>query len=485
MVNFSRFGEMLLAFFSMHMQKYAFTVVALFLLFALQGARLVAADEVTKWNETAGKVAVDSGLSPNGIPLFEARIYAMMHAAIHDALNAVDRRYHPYALDIPGTPSASPEAAVATAAHDVLLDQFNLLTAFGFASQQAALDAAYADSLELIPDGAAKTSGIAIGGAAAAVILALRVADGWDTQPVQDFNYPQGTAPGEYRFTPPFDFAFLPQWGTVPPFVLRDAAQFRPGPPYAVTSKQYTADFNEVKSLGGDGVTTPSARTAEQTEIALFWVGSSPLLWNRIARTVSAAAGLTLWENARLFGLLNLALADGYIGSFDTKYHYNYWRPITAIREAETDGNPDTSADPTWTPFVDAPASPEYDSGHSVEGGAAAQVLKRFFGTDTLSFSTCSTTLPAGSTCSDPSPVTRSYASFSQAADENAFSRILVGFHFRKAVTEGIKHGRKIANRAVNHFLRPVHDNGDDLDSEGPDGNAPESADGDGLNSGH
>jgi PAP2 superfamily len=182
-------------------------------------------------------------------------------------------------------------------------------------------------------------------------------------------------------------------------------------------------------------------------------VESSNLQWNRIARTVSATAGLTLWENARLFGLLNFALADGYIGSFDTKYHYNYWRPITAIREAETDGNPDTGFDSTWTPLLDTPPIPDYDSAHSVAGGAAAQVLKRFFGTDTVSFSTCSTTLPAGSNCNDPSPVFRSYATFSQAAEENGLSRILVGIHFRKAVTEGIEHGRKIGDQAVNEVL--------------------------------
>jgi hypothetical protein len=442
------------------MKKYAFTVISLLLFLVVKGARHLAADEVTKWNETASKVGFDSGLAGQpGNPLFEARIYAMTHAAIHDALNVIDRRYHPYILDIPVTLGASPEAAVATAAHHVLVDQFNQLIAFGFPSQQAALDAAYAASLALIPNSNAKTAGITIGEAAAAAILALRVADGWNTQPVVDSTYPQGTAPGEYRFTPPFTFVFLPLWGTVPPFVLHHAAQFRASPPYAVTSKKYTADFNEVKTLGGNGVTTPSARTPEQTEIALFWLESSPLQWNRIARTVSAAAGLTLWENARLFGLLNFALADGYISVFDSKYHYNYWRPITAIREAATDGNADTSADPTWTPLVDAPPTPEYDSGHSVEGGAGAQVLKRFFGTDAVSFRTCSTTLPAD-TCNDASPVTRSYASFSQAADENGLSRILVGFHFRKAVAEGIAHGRKIGNRAVNHFLRPVHNDG-------------------------
>jgi hypothetical protein len=164
-----------------------------------------------------------------------------------------------------------------------------------------------------------------------------------------------------------------------------------------------------------------------------------------------------MWENARLFGLLNLAMADGYIGSFETKYLYNFWRPVTAIRNADTDGNPNTNVDADWTPLVQTPPIPDYDSAHSVEGGAAAQVLRRFFGTDEIDFETCSLTLPAGSTCDDVSSVTRSYSSFSEAADENAFSRVLVGFHFRKACAVGVQHGREIGDRAFRLFLRPVH----------------------------
>ena len=152
------------------------------------------------------------------------------------------------------------------------------------------------------------------------------------------------------------------------------------------TRKKYTADFNEVKALGGDDVTTPSARTADETEIALFWWESSPLKWNRIARTVSADQGLTLWENARLFGLLNMALADGYIAMVDAKNHYNYWRPVTAIQAGDTDGNPDTVGDPTWTPLRSTPPNQDYPSGHAIEGGAGAEVLKQFFGTDAISF---------------------------------------------------------------------------------------------------
>ena len=417
-------------------------------------------DAVTTWNANAGKAAIAACISPTANPLHESRMYAMMHVAIHDALNAIDRRSRPYIFASHADSGASPDAAVATAAHDVLVPLISQIPA-PFPSEcidagVASVETDYVAALDAILDGPAKALGVEVGAAAAAAILALRAADGSDT-PLLDFAYPQGTDPGEYRFTPGTPFAFAPGWADVTPFVLRDSSQFHARPPYGLTGKAYTEDFNEVKRLGGDGVTTPSDRTEDQTEIALFWVESSPLQWNRIARTVSAEAGLDLWENARLFGLLNLALADGYIGSFETKYLYNFWRPVTAIQNADTDGNPNTDADPTWTPLVPTPPIPDYDSAHSVEGGAAAEVLQRFFGTDEISFETCSLTLPPGSTCNDVSPVSRSYTSFSQAAEENALSRILVGFHFRKACEKGVKHGRRIGNRAFKLFLRPVH----------------------------
>lgn len=406
------------------------------------------ADEVTKWNEIAGKAAFGTGLSA-GNPLFESRFYAIMHAAIHDAVNAIDRRYRPYAWHGTAAPGASAEAAVATAAHRVLVD--------AFPSEQAMLDAAYAAAIAAIPaTTAAKEAGKAAGNAAAAHILGVRGSDGWNQQTVTDFDYTQGTAPGEYRFTPGFDFVFLPDWGKLPPFVLFRADQYRPSPPYRIDSKRYTADFNEIKDLGGEGGTTPSARTADQTQIAVFWYESSPLGWNRIARTVSLQRGLGLWENARLFALLNFVSADGYIANFDTKFHYNYWRPVTAIRLAGTDGNPDTSPDPTWTPLLPTPPVPDYASGHALQGGAMAEIMRLFFGTDHIAFATCSTTLDTGSTCNDPSPVTRSFVSFSHAAAENALSRILVGIHFRKAVDEGLEHGRKIAHHTFVHYLRPL-----------------------------
>jgi hypothetical protein len=202
--------------------------------------------------------------------------------------------------------------------------------------------------------------------------------------------------------------------------VLKRASQFRPGPPYNLHTKKYADDLNEVKALGGDGITTPSTRTPEQTEIGRFWIESSPFAWNRLTRDVAAGRGLDSWENARLFGLLNLALADGYIASWDTKFHYLFWRPVTAIHEADHDGNSRTAGDPTWTPLQLTYPMPDYDSGHSVEGGAAAQALADFFGTDAVSFLACSYTLPAGSRCTDPSPVLRSFASFGSCRRECA-----------------------------------------------------------------
>lgn len=417
-----------------------------------------AADAVTTWNANAGKAALAACIAPGDDPLHESRLYAMTHVAIHDALNAIDRRSRPYAYDAKASAGASPDAAVAAAARAVLVPVINQIPfpPVCLLAGVASVEADYSAALAAIPDGTAKTLGIEVGMASAAAIIALRTEDGSDT-PLQDFAYPQGTSPGEYRFTPGFTFVFAPGWGRVTPFTLNQVSQFRPGPPYKVSSNKYTADFNEVKALGGDNIATPSTRTPDQTEIGRFWLESSPLAWNRIARSVSATRQLNLWENARLFGLLNLALADGYIASWEAKYHYSFWRPVTAIHTAENDGNPNTLGDPAWTPLQLTYPIPDYDSGHSVQGGTAAQVLKEFFGTDNISFTACSLTLPIGSRCTDPSPVTRSYTSFSQASEENGLSRILVGIHFRNAVEEGIKHGQKIGKHAVNLFLKPVH----------------------------
>jgi PAP2 superfamily len=306
------------------------------------------------------------------------------------------------------------------------------------------VETAYAAALAAIPDTPARAQGILIGQAAAAAILTRRKADGSDAV-FLDYAYVPGSNPGDFQFIPGLPFAAAPEWGKVTPFVLTSSSQYQPKAPYALSSKKYATDFNEVKSLGAVDSTT---RADEQTQIALFWVEGAPQGWNRIARIVSVQQGLDLWQNARLFGLLNFASADGYIADFHTKYLYKFWRPITAIRAADTDGNPDTVVDPTWDSLRVTPPAPDYSSGHSVEGGAMSEVLAGFFGTDVVSFSTTSTTQPG---------VTRSFTSFSEAAQENGNSRVYIGFHFRHAVIEGIKLGSKVGKVAFNHYLQPVH----------------------------
>jgi hypothetical protein len=423
------------------------------------------ASAVVEWNATAGAAAQAACLSPSNDPLHEARMYAITHIAVHDALNAIHRRYQPYAFSRRAPRHTSIPAAVAAAAHKALVATLADLPTELFPAESGCakagidlVDAAYVNAVAAIPNGASKTNGISIGEAAAAAIVAVRVGDHANDAPLVDTSA-RGGPPGVYQFTPGTPFAFAPKWGSVTPFTLRDSTQFASGPPYPLTSRQYARDFNEVKRLGGggEGDPTPSARTAEQTEIARFWVESSPLAWNRMARGIVTDRRLDEWEAARLFGLLNMAMVDGYIGTFQEKYIYNFWRPVTAIHRAAEDGNPLTSPDPLWQPLVQTPPIPDHDSGHSVEGGVAAEVMRRVLGTDRVSFAVCSLTLPAGQTCADPKPVTRSFDRLSAAATENGESRILVGFHFRHAVTDGLAHGKKIGSWAVRNFMEPVH----------------------------
>jgi hypothetical protein len=409
------------------------------------------------WNEAAGRAALASCLAPVNNPLHESRMYAMTHIAIYDALNAIKRTSQPYTVDFRAPADSAPDAAVAAAAHDVLVTLLGQLPAPFSDCVPAAVtqvESDYATALSAIPAGAAREHGLVAGQQAAAAVLAERTGDGADT-PLFVTDYPQGTAPGAWRFTPGTDFAFAPGWGDVTPFALDTAGQFPVKPPLKVTGARYAKDVNEIQALGGDGVTTPSARTPAQTETAMFWVESSPLAWNRIARSLATMANLDLWQQARLFGLLDIAMADGYIASFDTKYTLNFWRPVTAIRAADTDGNDRTTADPTWTPLITTPPIPDHDSAHSVEGAAAAAVFRAFFGTDKFTFTACSRTLTAG-TCTDASPTTHSFTRFSQAADENAVSRIYVGIHFRYAIEQGLKHGASIGSWVACSVMRPA-----------------------------
>ena len=411
---------------------------------------------VTDWNEAAGRAALAACIAPLDNPLHESRIYAMGHLAIHDALNAIDRRSTPYGADFRVKGHVSARAAVAEAARDAFLSAIADISApFPQACRDAGaavVEEHYTAQLALVPEGRAKALGRAAGARAAAAVVARRSNDGADT-PLIVGDYPQGTRPGQWVFTSGTGFAFAPGWGSVKHFAAPHRVRV-PGP-FPVRSKAYARDLNEVKALGGDGVTTPSARTADQTQIALFWWESSPLAWNRIARQLAYNRHLDAWEQARLYGLLDVAMADGYVDSFATKYANPFWRPETAVRQADHDHNRATAGDPTWTPLVTTPPLPDHDSAHAVEGGAATAVFRSFFGTDRISFSNCSNTVPTGK-CGSADEVRRQFRSFSQAARENADSRVYIGFHFRRATDVGLARGSGIGGWVAHSTLAPV-----------------------------
>jgi hypothetical protein len=410
------------------------TVVALGLVIVL--ARPVAADVVIDWNN----VLLDAIRTGNVNPAAASRSMAMTHAAIFDAVNTIDRTHFPYHVQLDVSAEASREAAAAQAAHDVLVNMFP--------ARQAVFNAALIDSLAAIPDSTSKAEGLDIGGQVAAQYIALRANDGSATVT----PYTPGTMPGQWQPTPPANAAaLLPNWPTVAPWCMTSGSQFRHtvGPP-ALTSAQYAADLNEVKSLGAANSTT---RTADQTNIALFWADGAntstpPGHWNRIAQTVGTNAGNTLSENARMFALLNLAEADAAIVSWDNKFQANFWRPITAIRLADQDGNAATDPDATWTPLITTPPFPTYTSGHSTFSGAAAEILKLYFGTDDVSFTTS-----AEGAASVPD---RSFTSFSEAAAEAAESRLFGGIHYRFDNEHGLENGIALGQFVFANELQPV-----------------------------
>ncbi len=390
---------------------------------------LARADMVTDWNQTTLNT---QAAVPFGIRTPPAtRALAMVHAAIYDSVNAIYRTYAVYAVNAQAPNGASPEAAAVAAAHSVLLALYP--------SQQVNLDAAYAASLSQIPDGQSKTDGINLGQYVGAAILALRSNDGSTANP----PYNQPPAPGVWQPAVPGTALFV-GWGQVTPFALNSGSQFRAEGPPALTSLEYATDFNEVKSLGAINSVT---RTAYQTETALFWAENSQITWNHIAQSAAVTRQNSLAENARLFAFLNIAGADTAIAVFDSKYTYDFWRPIAAIRAADTDGNPDTVPDPTWTPLLVTPAHPDYTSQHSAEGSTFAEVLADYFTTDDIAFSLTTSTAPGG--------VVHYYTSFSQAARENMESRVWIGYHFRTACRHGFNQGRQVGSYVFRHFLRP------------------------------
>jgi hypothetical protein len=355
----------------------------------------------------------------------------MVHAAIYDAINAIDRRHTAYAVDITATPGASIDAAAAAAAYGVLTKLYW--------SQTAAFDVALEASPAAIPDGPAKADGMTVGMEVAEKLMALRKDDGSNAT----VTYTPKSGPGMYQLTlPAFAAAVLPHWGGVTSFLLPRGDQFQLAGPPAPNSAEFAKDLNEVKMLGAKNSST---RTRDQTDAARFWTASGIVTDNEVARHLSTHKGLSVVENARLFALLNMAGADAYIACWDAKYRYNYGRPVTAIRNADGAGNSEVMADPAWEPLLPTPAHPEYPSGHAAYAGATERVLQEFFG-DKASFS-----------LTDPAVrVTRTYQSLSQMGREVEDARVWGGIHYRTAVVHGSELGHQIADYAIKNYLRPV-----------------------------
>jgi hypothetical protein len=359
---------------------------------------------------------------------------AIVHLAIYDAVNAIVGGHAAY-LVLHAPRSASPEAAAAAAAHATLLSLFP--------NQHAVIDAKFQDSLSQIGGGAHVSQGIRVGIEAAKAILAARAGDGADdTPPV----FVPASGPGEYQLTPPnFQPPVFTHWANVRPFALETGDQFRPPPPLAVTHPRYTADFDEVKSLGE---LNSGTRTAEQTDIGRFW-GAAPVqnVWNQIAQLAGLSFENSLEQNARLFALLDTSIADGVVALYDSKYAYHRWRPITAVRAGDLDGNPDTAGDPNWTPLAVTALDPSYVGAHAEISQSAAAILGDFFGTDRLDFSLTNQTLPS---------IVRTFQSFSQAADEAAASRIYAGQHFRYDEDAGQALGDEVGHFIFDDILGQV-----------------------------
>ena len=391
-----------------------------------------AVNPVVEWNKALLRIVRTPGAQPSTI--HPTRSFAIFHAAIYDAVNSIDRTHAPYLIRL-SSRAASQEAAAAAAAHEVLIGLYP--------SFSAQLDAQLQQSLAQVPDGAQKTEGVRIGQDVADRILALRADDGSAAPPVK-FLF--GTLPGDYQSTPP-NFPAQPQftnWSHVKPFALERASQFRPGPPPALASDAYSDAFNEIKALG---IASSTVASADQALTGRFWNGAIQNYWNEIAQTTASSHRLTTAASSRLFALLDLTLADCVIAFYDAKYAYGFWRPVTAIRAADTDGNPETTADANWLPQAGKTApDPSYPGAHAVISAAAEAVLAGIVEEDHFAFSVTSEVMPG---------TQRSFESFAGAAREATLSRIFAGQHFRFDLMAGRQLGRAVADLVVDRLLVP------------------------------
>jgi hypothetical protein len=403
--------------------------------------RTCAADPVLDWIA----ITNDTAIATASNPLATSRVLSLVSASVYDAVNGIQTRYQPLFVRPNATHHASARAAAVQAAYAILVKIYPLLKTSLTAQHDASIAALGArESAESIQ------AGMTWGQTVADAMWAYRLSDGF-APPPPPFVGVLGivgtpAAVGVWRPTPTVNAPGAgPQFATMTPWVLRRPSQFRPPPPNALTSAEYAADYNEIKSMGAF---TGSQRTADESELALFWAGNTPLYWNRIAAQISAERKLSLTENAHLFGLMNVSMTDALIACWDSKYRYVYWRPITAIRAGDTDNNAATDPDPGWTPWLDffpggTPPHPEYPSGHSTVSGAAAAVLTSMFGDDT-----------AFTVTSDVRPGTRQFASFSAAVAEIANARVFGGIHFRVSCVRGNALGQTVAAYVMTHVMR-------------------------------
>ena len=414
-------------------------------LLALASPTVARANAVTDWNLIASNSIVVTAGQPPPVSVLH---FAMVHGAVYDAVNAIDRGYQPYLVQPPSNPTDSKEAATAAAAFRVLVGVFP--------GQVGTLQPIYDAYIAALPDNppGSKAAGIAIGEATASSMLTSRMNDGrFGPSPTP---YPSPRPPGVWRPTPPnFGSDPAPWVGNVRTFIVPSVEMLRTDGPNALTSAEYAEDFNEIKELGS---LTSITRTADQTDAAIWWQDQAMALWNRIFRTLAVSQNLDIVKSARLFAMENLAAADAAIGCWNDKYYYWFWRPITAIREADTDGNPATEADPTWLPLFDpstpvcnppllvTPSFPDHPSGHSCASSAFVNTLQNFFGTDKIGFSAFS----------NKSCTTRSFERFSDALKEVIDARVWGGIHFRTADVQGSVLGNKVALYLKKHYFQPV-----------------------------
>jgi hypothetical protein len=389
------------------------------------------ANVITDWDEKAIASTTPLASVPSPYTPYAAyRMMGMVHAAMFDAVNSIERRHRPYLVQLPADPATSKEAAAAAAAAAVL--------ATIDAKTAGEIKTGLASYLASIPDGSAKSEGVKLGEAVAAKVLAARADDGSDASD----DYRPRTTPGVYVPTP---IMRGPMWPRVKPFAMASPSQFRPGPPTALKSKEWATDFNEIKDYGGQ---KSKKRLEQQTETARFWLVAGPVAYHPFLRQLVIAKEMSVVESARFMALGAIAINDALIAVLEAKYHYNFWRPVTAIRNGDLDGNAATDREPAWQPIADTPMHPEYPCAHCAVSGSVAGVVKAALGTaDIPEIATTSPTAPG---------VTHRWTSMTAFTDEVANARIWSGFHYRFSTRAGTNLGLHVGEYVVKSVMQPV-----------------------------